>query len=83
MLIYTEICYLWLIIFNSVDYILLDCNERKRLNIQATPKLYPTRIVRAPVPWSASFNDAKNFCLKQVFTCNPMTVELQKIWQTE
>ncbi|MGH0118801.1 UNVERIFIED_CONTAM: hypothetical protein FKN15_062263 [Acipenser sinensis] len=66
-----------------VDYILKDPSERTRLFIASIPHLFPQRIIRAPVPWSSSFRDAKNWNETHLFNVNPMMLELQQLWCKE
>ncbi|MGH0124048.1 UNVERIFIED_CONTAM: hypothetical protein FKN15_034456 [Acipenser sinensis] len=66
-----------------VDYILKDPSERTRLFIASIPCPFPQRIIRAPVPWSSSYRDAKNWNETHLFNVNPMMLELQQLWCKE
>ncbi|XP_041084991.1 dynein heavy chain 3, axonemal-like [Polyodon spathula] len=66
-----------------VDYILKDPSERTRLFIASIPRSFPQRIIRAPVPWSSSYRDAKNWNETHLFNVNPMMLELQQLWCKE
>ncbi|MGH0135647.1 UNVERIFIED_CONTAM: hypothetical protein FKN15_057952 [Acipenser sinensis] len=67
----------------EVDYILKDPSERTRLFIASIPRLFPQGIIRAPVPWSSSFRDTKNWNETHLFNVNPMMLELQQLWCKE
>ncbi|CAH1793734.1 unnamed protein product, partial [Owenia fusiformis] len=63
-----------------VDYILKDPSEKERLHIDWTPKPSPQRVIRAPVPWSESYKQAKEYDNTHLFTTNQLMLELQNIW---
>ncbi|CAB3991140.1 dynein heavy chain 3, axonemal-like, partial [Paramuricea clavata] len=63
-----------------VDYILMDPSERVRLNITSIPKPFPRRTIRAPVPWHNSYKKGKDLVMKNVFTTNPVMMEIQNVW---
>ncbi|XP_058475903.1 dynein axonemal heavy chain 3-like [Solea solea] len=64
-----------------VDYILLDPSERQRLCISSIPKLFPRRVIRAPVPWSANYKKTHMWQSQHLFTVNHIMIMLQDIWQ--
>uniref|UniRef100_A0A8C5QWI6 Dynein axonemal heavy chain 3 n=3 Tax=Leptobrachium TaxID=161697 RepID=A0A8C5QWI6_9ANUR len=66
-----------------VDYILKDPEERVRLFIANTPSSYPIRVIRAPVPWHTSCNNAKKWNEEHLFTVNPLMLSLQDLWLTQ
>ncbi|XP_069839891.1 dynein axonemal heavy chain 3 isoform X1 [Dendropsophus ebraccatus] len=66
-----------------VDYILKDPEERDRLFIGSIPRSFPHRVIRAPVPWHASYSDAHKWNEDHLFTTNPMMLSLQDLWITE
>ncbi|XP_062266298.1 dynein axonemal heavy chain 3 [Platichthys flesus] len=63
-----------------VDYILMDPSECQRLSIWSIPKSFPSRVIRAPVPWAASCMEAKGWQTKHLFTISPLMVLLQDVW---
>ncbi|XP_046326217.1 dynein axonemal heavy chain 3-like [Haliotis rufescens] len=63
-----------------VDYVLKDQDERDRLHIAWTPKPFPLRLIRAPVPWHQSYHQAHNFNLNHLFITNSIMHDLQNIW---
>ncbi|XP_028395151.1 dynein heavy chain 3, axonemal-like isoform X1 [Dendronephthya gigantea] len=63
-----------------VDYILMDPSEKVRLSISAIPKPFPRRTIRAPVPWHNSYQRGKDMVIKNVFTTNPVMMEIQNVW---
>ncbi|TRY89707.1 hypothetical protein DNTS_033848, partial [Danionella cerebrum] len=63
-----------------VDYILLDPAERERLSISAIAKPFPSRVIRAPVPWFESYKEAHTWQTENLFTVNPMLLHLQDLW---
>ena len=71
-----------LIIF-LVDYILKDQSEKERLHIKWTPRPYPQRIVRAPVPWASSYKTMKEWNNTFLFNTNTIMLELQNIWHDQ
>ncbi|KAH8862794.1 Dynein heavy chain 3, axonemal [Schistosoma japonicum] len=70
-------------IYSSVDYILLDPDERKRLFIEWLPTPYSNFVIRAPVPWHANRKNAYEFCKRYLFTTGPIPLALQNIWYTQ
>ncbi|XP_068100920.1 dynein axonemal heavy chain 3 [Hyperolius riggenbachi] len=66
-----------------VDYILKDPEERNRLFIANIPRSFPLRVIRAPVPWHASYSETHQWNEDHLFTVNPMMLELQRLWMTQ
>ncbi|KAM6320279.1 dynein axonemal heavy chain 3 [Podargus strigoides] len=66
-----------------VDYILMDPAERERLFISSTPRPFPRRVVRAPIPWHSSYKEAKSWNERHLFVVNPLMVTLQQLWLSE
>ncbi|XP_040829844.1 dynein heavy chain 3, axonemal isoform X1 [Ochotona curzoniae] len=66
-----------------VDYILLDPMEKKRLFINSVPRMFPQRVIRAPVPWHSDFRSAKKWNEEHLHTVNPMMLSLKDLWFTE
>ncbi|XP_062444589.1 dynein axonemal heavy chain 3 [Rhea pennata] len=66
-----------------VDYILMDPAERERLFIENTPRPFPQRVVRAPVPWHSSYKEVKSWNETNLFTVNPLMHTLQQLWLSE
>lgn len=66
-----------------VDYILMDPEEKKRLFIENTPRLFPQRAIRAPVPWHGSYKSAKKWNEEHLHTVNPMVLTLEQLWFEE
>ena len=64
----------------TVDYILMDHDERRRLHITWTPTPYPQRVIRAPIPWHDSYQLSKDRTNMHLFITNPMMLELQRLW---
>ncbi|KAG8433111.1 hypothetical protein GDO86_017410 [Hymenochirus boettgeri] len=63
-----------------VDYILKDPEEKERLLISNTPRPFPLKVIRAPVPWHTSYRDALKCNEDHLFTVNPMILSLQELW---
>ncbi|XP_063446016.1 dynein axonemal heavy chain 3-like isoform X5 [Mytilus trossulus] len=63
-----------------VDYILKDPTEKERLHIAWTPKPFPHRVIRAPVPWHDSYRIMKDTNRMHLFITNPVMLKLQDIW---
>uniref|UniRef100_A0A673U890 Dynein axonemal heavy chain 3 n=1 Tax=Suricata suricatta TaxID=37032 RepID=A0A673U890_SURSU len=66
-----------------VDYILMDPTERKRLFIKNIPRMFPQRVIRAPVPWHSVYRNAKKWNEEHLHTVNPMMLSLKELWFTE
>ncbi|XP_069920753.1 dynein axonemal heavy chain 3 isoform X2 [Oryctolagus cuniculus] len=66
-----------------VDYILMDPMERKRLFINSVPRMFPQRVIRAPVPWHSAYRNAKKWNEEHLHTVNPMMLSLKDLWFTE
>lgn len=64
-----------------VDYILRDSTELKRLKITAIPRVFPKKLIRAPVPWHDSMRLAFDAQTQQLFITNRIMSELQILWQ--
>nr|KAG5713480.1 hypothetical protein BaRGS_025028 [Batillaria attramentaria] len=63
-----------------VDYVLKDPAERERVHIKWTPKPFPQRVVRAPVPWHDTYTSRKSFNESHLFITNPIMLQLQNLW---
>ncbi|XP_064624417.1 dynein axonemal heavy chain 3-like [Lineus longissimus] len=63
-----------------VDYVLMDPDEKGRLHIEWTPRPFPQRIIRAPVPWHHPYRVAKEQNEMGLFITNPIMLDLQNIW---
>ncbi|XP_076997717.1 dynein axonemal heavy chain 3 [Tamandua tetradactyla] len=66
-----------------VDYILMDPMERKRLFIENIPRMFPQRVIRAPVPWHMGCISAKKWNEEHLHTVNPMMLRLKELWFSE
>ncbi|KAH0504188.1 Dynein heavy chain 3, axonemal [Microtus ochrogaster] len=66
-----------------VDYILMDPMEKKRLFIESIPRLFPHRVIRAPVPWHNVYQSAKRWNEEHLHTVNPMMHNLKELWFAE
>ncbi|XP_021567967.1 dynein heavy chain 3, axonemal [Carlito syrichta] len=66
-----------------VDYILMDPMERKRLFIKSMPRMFPQRVIRAPVPWHSVYRSAKKWNEEHLHTVNPMMLSLKELWFAE
>ncbi|XP_044191900.1 dynein axonemal heavy chain 3 isoform X1 [Thunnus albacares] len=63
-----------------VDYILMDLSERQRLSISSIPVPFPRRVIRAPVPWAATYREAQTWQSQHLFTVSHIMVLLQDVW---
>ncbi|KAM7384052.1 hypothetical protein PAMA_011415 [Pampus argenteus] len=63
-----------------VDYILMDLSERQRLSISNIPMPFPRRVIRAPVPWAATYREAQTWQSQHLFTISHIMVLLQDVW---
>ncbi|XP_006876041.1 PREDICTED: dynein heavy chain 3, axonemal [Chrysochloris asiatica] len=63
-----------------VDYILMDPVERKRLFINSIPRLFPQRVIRAPVPWHSVYKSTKKWNEEHLHSVNPMMLSLKELW---
>jgi dynein heavy chain len=66
-----------------VDYILMDPMERKRLFIESIPRVFPLRVIRAPVPWHNVYQNAKKWNEEHLHIVNPMMLNLKELWFSE
>lgn len=66
-----------------VDYILRDSSELKRLKIASVPRVFPQKMIRAPVPWHDSMREAFDAQSQQLFITNRIMYELQILWQNK
>lgn len=66
-----------------VDYILMDPMEKKRLFIESIPRLFPHRVIRAPVPWHNVYQSTKKWNEEHLHTVNPMMYNLKELWFAE
>lgn len=65
----------------SVNYVLLDPSERKRLAVYTVPMAIPRRVIRAPVPWEAAYKENRTWIKNHLFTISGIMILLQEIWQ--
>ncbi|XP_076020504.1 dynein axonemal heavy chain 3-like [Genypterus blacodes] len=63
-----------------VDYILMDPSERERLSICSTPRPFPRRVIRGPVPWADSYKEGHIWLNEHLLTVNHVMVQLQTSW---
>ncbi|XP_021267492.1 dynein heavy chain 3, axonemal isoform X1 [Numida meleagris] len=66
-----------------VDYILMDPAERERLLIGSTPRPFPQRVIRAPIPWHSSYKEVKSWNESNLFIVNPLMHALHQLWLSE
>ncbi|CAG2066829.1 unnamed protein product, partial [Timema podura] len=66
-----------------LDYITLDPEERRRLNIQTYPANYPVVHIRAPVPWHNSYVSLGQLVYHNLFIGSPILRTLRDIWQAD
>jgi dynein heavy chain len=64
-----------------LNHILLDPEERKRLNIQTYPIDYPPIIIHAPVPWHCTFQISSQMLDHKFFIGNPVLLSLRDLWE--
>lgn len=64
-----------------LDYILLDPEERKHLNIHTYPTNYPSIVIRAPVPWHSTFVISSQVLCYKLFIVNPILLCLRDLWE--
>lgn len=65
---------------HSVDYVLMDPSEGRRLSISSIPKPFPQRVIRAPVPWTLSYKEVSTWQSQHLFTVSPIMILLQDVW---
>ncbi|XP_034748215.1 dynein heavy chain 3, axonemal isoform X1 [Etheostoma cragini] len=65
---------------NIVNYILMDPSERQRLSISCVPMPFPRRVIRAPVPWAASYKEVQTWQSQHLFAISHIMVLLQDVW---
>nr|XP_048316305.1 dynein axonemal heavy chain 3 isoform X6 [Myodes glareolus] len=75
--------YYYSLMKSIVDYILMDPMEKKRLFIESIPRLFPHRVIRAPVPWHNVYQSAKKWNEEHLHTVNPMMYNLKELWFAE
>ncbi|XP_066239555.1 dynein axonemal heavy chain 3 [Saccopteryx leptura] len=68
---------------STVDYILLDAEERKRLCIATVPRRFPQRVIRAPVPWHSAYRNAQTWSEEHLHVGSPMVLRLEELWFSE
>lgn len=78
---YHKFEYLLGFVLFSVNYVLLDPSERKRLAIYNVLMPVPKRVIRAPVPWEAAYKDNRSWIKNHLFTISGIMILLQEIWQ--
>lgn len=61
----------------------MDPMEKKRLFIESIPRLFPHRVIRAPVPWHNVCQSAKKWNEEHLHTVNPMMYNLKELWFAE
>ncbi|KAG8235430.1 hypothetical protein J437_LFUL015495 [Ladona fulva] len=63
-----------------VEYILLDENECKRLNVNTVPKKYPTMSIRLPVPWHQQVIISRQFISHNLHICDQSMLAIRNLW---
>ena len=66
-----------------VDYVLRDSSELNRLRIASVPRVFPLKMIRAPVPWHDSMREAFDAQSQQLFITNRIMSELQLLWENK
>lgn len=66
---------------NLLNYILKDPKERDRLKIKWITPDYPTLIIRAPVPWHASYNLNKQLMERHFYNGNIVVLQIRDLWE--
>lgn len=69
--------------WNLLTYVLNDPYEWKRLNIQTFPAVYPTMIIKAPVPWHATYCLAQQLVLRHLYIGNPVLLKIRDLWENK
>ncbi|KAG7500858.1 dynein heavy chain 3, axonemal [Solea senegalensis] len=64
-----------------VDYVLTDSLECQRLSISSIPQPFPRRVIRAPVPWSATYRKIRKWQSHHLFAVNHIMIMLEDIWR--
>ncbi|RVE49566.1 hypothetical protein evm_005794 [Chilo suppressalis] len=64
-----------------LSYVLEDPSEIRRLGIAFLPPLWPALVVRAPVPWHASYVRGRHALSPRHYHADPVLLELRRIWQ--
>ncbi|XP_069860475.1 dynein axonemal heavy chain 3 isoform X1 [Dipodomys merriami] len=72
--------YYYSLMKSIVDYILMDPMEKQRLFIESLPRVFPLRVIRAPVPWHTVYQNAKKWNEEHLHTVNPMMLQLKELW---
>ncbi|CUT98907.1 dynein heavy chain [Echinococcus multilocularis] len=67
----------------TLDYILLDQEERLRLFIQWTPIPYPIFVIRSPVPWHGEMEKRVKVCTYGLFVPSVMSLALNDLWYSK
>ena len=63
-----------------LDYILLDQEEKERLEMSVRPEAWEPRVIRAPVPWHQAFLQSRQFCRHNLFSLNTVSIKLNDLW---
>ncbi|KAK9508782.1 hypothetical protein O3M35_006257 [Rhynocoris fuscipes] len=66
-----------------VEYILLDENERRRLNIITRPFKFPNIIIRSPVPWHNIFMITYQQFHYKHFCSHPVILNIVELWHNK
>ncbi|XP_073998137.1 dynein axonemal heavy chain 3-like isoform X3 [Rhodnius prolixus] len=63
-----------------IEYLLLDGNERKRLNILYSLPRFPNIVIRSPVPWHNSFVTISHQLHYKYYCSHPVVLAISKLW---
>ncbi|KAF5294393.1 hypothetical protein FQR65_LT10758 [Abscondita terminalis] len=66
--------------WNLFKYILQDPYEKIRLKIKTFPNEYPTMIIRAPIPWHASYVVSKQMLERHLYISNLVLLRIRDLW---
>ena len=66
-----------------VDYVLMNFDERKRLKIDAVPKPFKLKTIRAPVPWHNKYAKSHDWIQINLHIINRVNSILKDLWSNE
>lgn len=61
----------------------LDPEERKHRKIHTFPTVYPSIVIRAPVPWHSTFVISSHMLHHRLFIVNPILLSLRDLWECQ
>ncbi|KAL5267409.1 hypothetical protein ACHWQZ_G004450 [Mnemiopsis leidyi] len=65
---------------STIDYILLDPQERSRLGIEVQNKPFQPRVIEGPSPWNQNTLKCHHWLYQNLFSISPVMLKINELW---